>query len=354
MRIVHLNTDRGVRPGKSKGAVVHVESMRAAFRGLGADLVALDAFDEVAVLAGLERAHQQQAIELVYERFALNSNWGVRFARRHGIPHVLEVNAPLDEEQARHRPGQSPAVDPATLADQLLGSTRLLCVSEAVARWARERAGEDVEIDVVGNGVDTELFSPLRRKAGLARGLSPEGAFVIGFHGRLRPWHAFDRLVEALSGLGEGELPYHLLMVGAGEFEAAIGTRLPRSRWTHIPWLAHEDVGEVVATFDVTALSYDPEQPCYFSPLKLLEAMAAGVVPIVPELGNLPSAVGKGAAGRIYDPHDLGTLRRTLIDLHADPAGRVELAERARGLAAGHSWESIAQRVLAKTGVTQA
>ena len=349
MRVAHLNTDRGVRPGKSKGAVVHVQSMRAAFQAVGAEVLPIDAFDSEHVRSALGQAQRQAPLDLVYERFALHSDWGSRFAAEEAIPHVLEINAPLDEEERRHRPGRSAQVDRGALAAQLRGAQQLLCVSDEVARWALARGGRASSIAVVGNGVDTSLFSPQRRQAGLARGLTPAGAFVIGFHGRLRPWHAFGRLVAALTLL-DARLPFHLLLIGVGEFEREIGASLPRERWTHLPWCPHEQVGELVATFDVMPLSYDPDQPCYFSPLKLLEGMAAGVVPIVPRLGALPQAVGEGEAGAIYDAHELESLARILTRLCGDPSLRGTLADAARARAARQSWTGIAARVLAEVG----
>ena len=41
--------------------------------------------------------------DLVYERYSLWSHAGMAYAQAAGIPGLLEVNAPLIEEQAKHR-----------------------------------------------------------------------------------------------------------------------------------------------------------------------------------------------------------------------------------------------------------
>ncbi|MFT4540551.1 MAG: glycosyltransferase involved in cell wall biosynthesis [Planctomycetota bacterium] len=344
-----MNTDPGVRPGREKGACVHVDAMRDAFRACGADVVALDLFDEQSVHERLEAEHASTPIDLIYERFALHSRAAGRFASRHGVAYVLEINAPLDEEEARHRPGGL-EVDLAALRAHLDAASELLCVSEDVAAWARTRGGPHARVRVVGNGVDTDRFRPELRARGMSALSLPDDAFVVGFHGRLRPWHGFGRLVDSLAILRAQKVPVHLLAIGVGDFEAEIGDALPRDAWTCLPWVPNEKVGEYVACFDVLPLTYDPAEPCYFSPLKLLEAMAAGVVPLVPQLGDLARTVGNGSAGMIYDPHDMHSFVVSISRLHRDPELRNELRENARALASGHSWKSIATDVLEQVG----
>ena len=55
------------------------------------------------LLQHLERLHARWPIELVYERYSLWSHAGLRFARRHRIPFLLEVNAPLAAQQEAYR-----------------------------------------------------------------------------------------------------------------------------------------------------------------------------------------------------------------------------------------------------------
>jgi glycosyltransferase involved in cell wall biosynthesis len=183
----------------------------------------------------------------------------------------------------------------------------------------------------------------------LLAGHTPPGAFVVGFHGRLRPWHGFERLVEAVARLRARGLPIHLLLIGKGEFAACIGDRLPRACWTHVPWCEYDEVGALVATFDVLPLCYDPTQPCYFSPLKLLEGMAAGALAVVPALGDLAETVLQGRAGVIYDPRDPGGLENAIAMAYQCPSLRSTLTGVARRVAEARSWRSIAQGVLAGT-----
>ncbi len=346
MRIVHLNADRGIHPGRSKGAAVHLRAMREAFAELGAEVIAIDEADESKVLEALERARADGALSLIYERLALGAFAGSEFARKHGLPHVLEVNAPLDEEQARYRADAGSKVDAERLRALVSSSHLVLCVSNACAVWSRSKGAADDRVLVAGNGVDALRFHPGRRDEPTPDVSIPSDAFVIGFHGRLRPWHGFERLVSATATLLERGLPVHLEMIGKGEFESAIGDALPRDSWTHIPWVDHDDVGRYVARFDVLPLSYDPAQPCYFSPLKLLEGMAAGAVAVVPDLGDLAQTVEHGRAGLVYDPQAPGALTEAIAGLHKSPTTRAALAQEGRRIARERSWSAIATLVM--------
>src|SRR5207302_1817304 len=55
------------------------------------------------IYLGLQRFHSRWRIDVIYERYSLWGHAALRFARDHGIPFLLEVNAPLRLEQARYR-----------------------------------------------------------------------------------------------------------------------------------------------------------------------------------------------------------------------------------------------------------
>ncbi len=349
MRIVCLNQDAGIDPGRKKGAAVHLAAMRAAFAALGAEVVPLDESDGARVVTGLDAAHAGGGIDLVYERYALGKNAGAGFCRAQGVPLVLEVNAPLAEEEARYRVG---AADPATDARdrEVFGAADLvIAVSSAVARYAIERGAPAQRVHVRANGVDTQLFRPRLPGDPVRARLVPAGRFALGFHGRLRPWHGFELFVRAAERLLAAGEAIHLVLVGEGEFEVQLEGRVPLERITRIPWVEHAEIGPYVASFDALPLTYDPGVPCYFSPLKLAEAMACGVVPVLPQLGDLVTAATDEVDALFYPAGDVDALVARLHDLIADPARRGRLSAGAVTSARKKSWNEIAAFVLAST-----
>ena len=95
MRLACVNQDPGVGPDREKGAAVHLREMRSAFDRLGAEVTSVDHSDPLEVRRQLEQLAASGPLDLVYERYALGAFAAGRFARERGLPHVLEVNAPL-------------------------------------------------------------------------------------------------------------------------------------------------------------------------------------------------------------------------------------------------------------------
>jgi glycosyltransferase involved in cell wall biosynthesis len=338
--VLSVNQDAGISPGRAKGAAVHLKAMREAFCGLGAHCPVLDEPDDERLVRALERQLARGPIDLIYERYALGKSVAARFAARHGVPLVLEVNAPLADEQRRWRGGSDEAEDARQDAIAMGEACGVIAVSSDVADYAVGRGADAACVEVFPNGIDTKRFNTGVRQSIARESLVPAGRFAIGFHGRLRPWHGFDLLVEVAVEMLERGHDIHLLVVGEGDFDAL--ERLPEGRYTRIGWQPHEDIPRYVAAFDVLPLTYRPDVPCYFSPLKLMEAMACGVVPLVPYLGDLPRVVDHGRTGFVYSAGDGRQLLAQLEALAADRALLGDLGGGAADEARHHGWSRIA------------
>lgn len=343
MRIVCLNQDAGIAPGRKKGAAVHLAAMREAFTVQGAAVVALDEADEARVDG---RLAAMGAIDLVYERYALGKSRGARYCRERGIPLVVEVNAPLADEETRYR-GAAEAAEWGVRDRELFADAALvIAVSSEVAKYAIARGARPERTHVRANGVDTARFRPRPAGDPVRARLVPEGRFALGFHGRLRPWHGFGMFARAAERLLAEGAPIHLVLIGEGEFEKELEGRVPAERVTRIPWVEHHEIGPYVASFDVLPLTYDPDAPCYFSPLKLAEAMACGAVAVLPRLGDLENAATHEVDALFYPPGDLDALVSAIRALMEEPELRRRLSQGAVASAQEKSWNAIAAFVL--------
>lgn len=352
LHIISVNQDSGIDPGRKKGAAVHLRAMRQAFAQLGAGVTAIDEHDPDRLRRQLQRATDLQRADLVYERYALGRSAAAEFARDNGIPYALEVNAPLADEQHRWR-GQAESDDDRR-ADTLTFAAAgfVAAVSRQVASYAVDRGAASAAVFVCPNGIDTRLFRPGAEARQPLTTALPERAFVLGFHGRERPWHGFDLLAETAGVLLERNFPVHLLIIGEGEFSALSG--LSAENYTRLPWVDHEQIPGLIGRFDALPLTYPPETPCYFSPLKLAEAMACGAVPVVPDLGDLGSAVEHGRSGLVYPAGDLDALVGALASLIENPSLKSALADAAARSARDQGWDRIALRILDHFGLTPA
>ena len=95
LHIVSVNQDSLVTPRRRNGAAVHLNSMRRAFRQLGARVSEVDESDKDQTEEKLVRISENAPVSMIYERYALGRSCAARFARKRGIPYALEVNALL-------------------------------------------------------------------------------------------------------------------------------------------------------------------------------------------------------------------------------------------------------------------
>ena len=343
-RIAAINQDRGIDPNRNKGAAVHLVAMRDAFARLDCDVVAYDQPDNAALLSDLAQDASQQRFDLVYERYALGKATGARFAKESGIPLVVEINSPLADEQYLFRGKAETRSERERDSFLFQQADCVVAVSNAVAEYACARGANPDAVMVCPNGVDAQRFNLLVDDNAVRQEYVPDGTFVIGFHGRLRKWHAFDQLVLVVSKLLQRNLPVHLLVVGDGDFDEL--AELPGKHFTRVDWQPHTRVPEFVAAFDALPLTYQPDAPFYYSPLKLMEAMACGVVPLVPDLGDLPQIVDHRKTGLVYTAGDSKGLEELLAELIADSERRQSIGRNAGEFAAAHSWDRIADNVL--------
>src|SRR5437870_3631562 len=154
--------------------------------------------------------------DAIYERYALFHRAGGDVAESLKIPRVLEMNAPLVEEQERFRGLRLKYLAEETETETLCRADHVVAVSAAVKERALARGVPSERVTVLPNGVDTARFHPsvnghpVRQRYGLV------GKLVIGFVGSLKPWHGLDFLFDALEQITAGRPDAVLLVVGEG------------------------------------------------------------------------------------------------------------------------------------------
>ena len=377
-RIAYVCTDPGVPVFGSKGASAHVQAVVRVLvdRGIEVHLVAARTGGptpgglESVVVHELprapkgnppERERAAQAadahvadvldalapLDLVYERYALWGRTGTAWARRTGTPSVLEVNAPLVDEQATHRTlvDRKAAEDVASAA--VSAADVVVCVSDEVARWARSRSARPARVHVVPNGVDVDRVVPSGRPP-----TAPDEPLTIGFVGTLKPWHGVERLLEALAVLAQREpTPYRLLLVGDGPEAGALraqAERLGVKSLVELTGAVEPDaVPPLLHRMDVAVAPYPPIEDFYFSPLKVYEYLAAGLPVIASRVGQLPAVLEEGRLGVLVEPGDVDALAAAVAALRAEPARRAELGGAARAAAVRrHAWTGVVDRIL--------
>jgi glycosyltransferase involved in cell wall biosynthesis len=260
-----------------------------------------------------------------------------------GIAHVLEVNAPLVDEAARYRGLQDVATWRARERSMLSAADALVAVSPSVRAHAIRCGVAPDRALVIHNGVDLEPFESMNGE--LVRQRYELGTTrVVGFAGSLKAWHGVDLLLRAAARL---DRDVRVLIVGDGperpRLEALAGELGIADRVVFTGAVAHHAIPDHLAAMTVAAAPYRGQSDFYFSPLKIVEYLAAGLPVVASEQGDLARLVGK--AGLMVSPDDPVALAEALDTVLADPERRRAMHFAARRHAAGLTWDAAAAQV---------
>jgi glycosyltransferase involved in cell wall biosynthesis len=272
----------------------------------------------------------------------------MEYARDSGAASVLEVNAPLIEEQATWR-GLIDRAGAERVAERAFTAAEVLAaVSTPLAEYLERHPSARGRIHVVPNGTN-----PGRFPSGLAPSCPGEpGSFTIGFLGHLKPWHGLPVLVEAFAIIHAAHSETRLLVVGDGpEHESMtqlLATRSVLGAAHFTGRVGMDEVPGLLASMDMAVAPYPPLDYFYFSPLKLFEYMAAGLPIVASRIGQLEELIEDGVTGLLCDPGDAAALASAIERLRASPELRTRLGRTARETALEkHTWEAVARRILA-------
>lgn len=404
MKILYLCPDLGVPVLGRKGAAVHVRAMAAAFHRAGhtvvlaaqvlnkspweppADVEAniihvrapthtasvAAALKEFNAMLGVENSlpgelrrilyNQELVLDLkrrfegdppdfIYERASLYGTAGVALARELKVPLLLEINAPLAVEQTSYRGNGLGELAAQAERWTLSRADAVLAVSMPLREHVIALGVEASRAHVIPNGVESSLFQIGARDPVLRKRLSLGTGPVLGFVGGLRPWHGVEVLPALVERLRTRHRKLRLVIVGDGQLRPRLEDEFRKKKLSdHVIFagtLPHEEVAPVIRQFDVALAPYPPlEHPFYFSPLKLFEYMACGVVVVGADVGQISEVVDHGKTGLLYPAGDFDALTAASERLLGDPALRRKLGRAAAKLVhSQYTWDRNANRV---------
>ncbi|WP_167145732.1 glycosyltransferase family 4 protein [Actinomyces sp. ZJ308] len=385
MRIAYICCDPGIAVFGTKGASVHIQEVVRELRAAGHEVVLYavrrgehvpDDLDDLEphleAVADVEAAERERAqvraaeriasrviddgADLVYERYSLFSTALADITASTGVPGILEVNAPLIEEQRRHRSLVDASGAARVLRRQVGAARATVCVSDPVADWVRRRTADPAGCDdasgrihTVPNGVSVRRIRP-----------QPEdpSRVVVTFVGTLKPWHGVADLITAAALAREG---WSLRIIGDGPEMGALRAQAERLgvEADFRGAVAPQDVpahmaGSAIGVAPYPDLGGSDQQ--YFSPMKVLEYLAAGLAVVASDVGQVPRLLRDGSErhGVLVPPSDPTALAAALDDLAACPDRRARMGRGGRRLAEEHhSWSSTVARILGLAGVTE-
>ena len=199
----------------------------------------------------------------------------------------------------------------------------VVAVSDVLARHLRERVVSHPDrVVLVPNGVDTELHRPRPDDGALRRelGLSAEVP-IIGSIGRLEPIKGYDIMIEAFARLRKDwsvGAPPVLVVGGEGSDRAhleqliqahGLGSQVHLLGW-------RDDVDQLQSAFAFFTMTSRSEG----TSVSLLEAMSAGLTPIVTDVGGNVAVLGASLKHRLVTAGDVPAIAAAWTAVLADRA----------------------------------
>lgn len=285
-----------------------------------------------------------QPFDFVYERYSLWSYSGMEYARKMGIPGILEVNAPLILEQDKHR-GLIDREQAEAIARRVFqAASTIIAVSREVKDYVSQYVTDTDKIQVIPNGVNPQRFT------GNVSGKDTQ-QFTVGFVGSLKPWHGLPILVDAFARFQRTYPQTRLLIVGDGKerdrLVQEIAARNLESAVHLTGAVPPKTIPHWLAQMDVAVAPYPPSKDFYFSPLKVYEYIAAGLPVVASNIGQISEIIDDGVNGVLVPPGDATALADALEQLWRSPLLRRRLGDSARAkILQHHTWERVVEKIL--------
>ncbi|MCQ2000399.1 glycosyltransferase [Arthrobacter zhaoxinii] len=274
-------------------------------------------------------------------------------ARRLGVPFSYEVRGLWEVTEASGKPSWEES-ERYRLAEKLetfvaMHADTVFAITEQVKAELVRRGVEAGKIQILPNGVDTDRFAPMPPSDRLRDKLRlPADVPVVGYAGSLVHYEGLSDLLSALSILKDQGKQFRAVIVGdgaeLGELRRQAGILGLEDRVQFPGRVDAENIPDYVSIFDVMPCPRVPLPVTELvSPLKPLEAMAAGKALVLTDLAPLRTFAGEDQERALLaKPSDPESLAKAIGSLLDDPGQRRDLGRRARLWAVGQrKWNSL-------------
>jgi len=263
--------------------------------------------------------------DIVHTYFPVGNSLGVFAAYLAGVQHIVSSRRDYGEWM------RGPYLFMTKAANRC--ASRIIANSSMVKELTeRKELVSGAKVDVIYNGIDTDLFRNIKPDKALKKRLGiPEGNRVVGIVANFRPMKHHFTFVKAAAGILKKRRDIDFVLVGTGQLKEEterLAAGLGVSGSMHfagpqddvIPYLSIMDVG--VNCSEGEGLSN-----------AIMEYMAAGVPCVVSNGGGNPDLITHDVNGFVFDVDDHAALAGYILRLLDD--------EEARGRFVGNALKKV-------------
>lgn len=293
--------------------------------------------------------------DFIYERYTPLNFGGVLAAKRSKMPLILEVNATYAGRLGCDIEMAYPGVAKWSEEKVFRWADGIVVVSGPLRDCVQDRLGDASKIAITPNAINLKKLSsldPIQERERIRRKYGILQNYVVGFVGSMRRWHGLDFLADCIPKILEQHSDTHFLLVGTGEMEGELRQIVAQqglgSHVTITGAVRHDDVYPLISAMDV---GLSPDTPPYASPMKLLEYMALGAVPIAPDYPPIREIIDEGRTGLVFRPREAESFIGSIVGMAKNKDLRTELSEAARAeVIQRRNWLRNASEILSLVG----
>ncbi|AKB33797.1 glycosyltransferase (group I) [Methanosarcina siciliae C2J] len=261
----------------------------------------------------------------------------------------MEVNGDMiDEISMRSEPQVYLEIIKLCEKNYYSNASRIIVVTEGIKKAIiKNYCIPEEKIEVIGNGVNTDIFRPLNNTSNLKKKYGFDEKNVVIFVGILVEWQGLKYLVEAAPAVLEEKPDTVYLIIGDGPLKNEIVQKVKdlkiHEKFIFTGFVSHEEVPLYINASDVCVVPKIPLKSGY-SPLKLYEYMACGKAVIASDVRGF-EILEQAKAGILVEPQNSQKLSEAILKVLEDEALKREMGKRGyKEALMHHSWKSVAQK----------
>lgn len=303
----------------------------------------------------LQFAIQSIQPDIVYERSAWMSNGSVGVLSNFNIKHIVEINAPFEEEVKSFEKAHSliASLGKNKLKNLLQSAHLVLPVTSSLQTYLIQRYKLNANnCVVIPNAIEKqEIQIKESRVAEINKKYNLSEVSVFGFVGSIFPYHGVDRLIRGVAKLNYTDIS--ILIVGDGYLIPALkklANELGISSRVHFTGsVPKEDIYNYISAMDILTL---PNTEWYCSPVKLFEYGAFGkTILAVKEAGV--SDVMSNKEGLLFENNDSAFQDALLAAITDVDALKIKARTFQQKVFEKHTWRANAQKVIQQINSAQ-
>ena len=169
---------------------------------------------------------------------------------------------------------------------------------------------------------------------------------MLGFIGSFYTYEGLALMIDAMPALLAKDPAIRLLLVGGGQDEEALRRRVMKKRLDgKVVFTGRVSHDQILAYYSLIDICLYPRLPMpltdLVTPLKPLEAMAAGRIVIASDVGGHRELIGDGETGFLFKAGYLTALVERVQDVLASRERWPQIRANGQAMAATRSWRTV-------------